>query len=69
MPTLSAEDNTRQGAGDCDPDDLNPVIEVMGKSWQHLLAQSEWKSQQLPFRGLLQVQVHTLRRGGLRRGR
>ena len=68
MTTLSTEDNTRQSADDRDPDGLNPVIEVMGKSWQHLLAQSEWKPQQLPFRGLLQVQVHTLRRG-LRGGR
>ena len=68
MTTLSAEDNTRQGAGDCDSDGLNPVIEVMGKSWQLLLAQSEWKSQQLPFRGLLQEPAHTLRRG-LRGGR
>ena len=69
MTTLFTENTTRQSVDDRDPDGLNPVIEVMGKSWQHLLAQSEWKSQQLPFRGLLQVQVHTLRRGGLRRGR
>lgn len=68
MTALSAEDNPRQGAGDCDPDGLNPVVEVMGKSWQHLLAQSEWKPQQLPCRGLLQEQAHTLRRG-LRGGR
>ena len=68
MTTLSTEDNTRQGADECDPDSLNPAIEVMGKSWQRLLAQSEWMPQQLPFRVLLQEQAHTLRRG-LRGGR
>ena len=68
MTTLSTEDNTRQSADDRDPDGLNPVIEVMGKSWQRLFAQSAWKPQQLPFRGLLQEQAHTLRRG-LRGGR
>jgi hypothetical protein len=61
MTTLSTEDNTRQSTDDRDPDGLNPVIEVMGKSWQRLLAQSEWKPQQLPFRVLLQEQAHTLR--------
>jgi hypothetical protein len=40
----------------------------MGKSWQRLLAQSAGQPQQLPFRGLLQEQAHTLRRG-LRGGR
>jgi hypothetical protein len=40
----------------------------MGKSWQRLLAQSEWKPQQLPFRVLFQEQAHALRRG-LRGGR
>jgi len=61
MPTLSTEDNTRQSANDRDPDGLNPVIEVMGKSWQRLLAQSERKPQQLPSRVLIQEQAHTLR--------
>ena len=63
MTTLSTKDNTRQSADDRDPDGLNPVIEVMGKSWQRLLAQSEWKPQQLPFRVLFQEQAHALRRG------
>ena len=67
MTTLSTEDTTRQRADDRDPDSFNPVIEVMGQSWQHLLAQSARKPQQLPFRVLLQEQAHTLRheqRGG-----
>jgi hypothetical protein len=63
MTTLSPEDNTRQGADDCDPDGLNPVIEVMEQSWQRLLAQSEWRPQYLPFRRCLKEQAHTLRRG------
>jgi len=63
MTTLSTEDNTRPGADDRDPDGFNPVLEVMEKSWQRLLAQSAWKPQQLPFRALLQEQAHTLRRG------
>jgi hypothetical protein len=40
MTTLPTEDNTRQSADDRDPDGLNSVIEVMGKSWQRLFAQS-----------------------------
>jgi hypothetical protein len=63
MTTLSTENTTRQSADDRDPDGLNPVIEVMGQSWQHLLAQSARKPQQLPFRVLLQEQAHTLGRG------
>jgi hypothetical protein len=63
MTTLSTENTTRQSVDDRDPDGLNPVIEVMGQSWQHLFAQSAWKPQQLPFRVLLQEQAHTLRRG------
>ena len=68
MTTLSTEDNTRQGADEHDSYGLNPVIEVMGKSWQRLLAQSTGQPQQLPFRGFLRKQAHTLRRGR-RRGR
>ena len=68
MTTLSTEDKTRQGTDEHDHGDLNPVVEVMGKSWQRLLAQSAGQPQQLPFRGLLQEQAHTLRRG-LRGGR
>ena len=41
MTTLSTEDNTRPGADDHDPDGFNPVLEVMEKSWQRLLAQRE----------------------------
>jgi hypothetical protein len=67
MTTLSTEDTTRQGADEHDPYGLNPVIEVMEKSWQRLLAQGVGQPQQLPFRGLLQEQGHILRRG-LRRG-
>ena len=63
MTALSTDDTTRQSADDRDPDGLNPVIEVMDKSWQRLLAQSEWKPQQLPFRVRFQEQAHTLRRG------
>ena len=63
MTTLSTEDNTFQGTDDRDPDGINPVIEVMGKSWQRLLARSEWQPQQLPFRVLPQEQAYTLPRG------
>jgi hypothetical protein len=63
MATLSTEDSTRQGADEHDPYSLNPVIEVMEKSWQRLLAQSAEQPQQLPFRRLLQEQAHILRRG------
>ena len=68
MTTLSTENTTRQSADDRDPDGLNPVIEVMGKSWQRLLAQSARKPQQLPFRVLLREPAHTLNHG-LRGGR
>ena len=63
MTTLSTETTTRQSVDDRDPDGLNPVIEVMGQSWQHLFAQSAWKPQQLPFYVLLREQARTLRRG------
>jgi hypothetical protein len=63
MATLSTEDSTRQSADEHDPYGLNPVIEVMGTSWQRLLVQSVEQPQQLPFRGLPQEQAHTLRRG------
>jgi hypothetical protein len=63
MTTLSTEDTPRHSTAERDPSGLNPVIEVMGKSWQRLLAQSEWKPRHLPFCGLYQEQVHTLRRG------
>jgi hypothetical protein len=62
MATLSTEDSTRQGADEHAPYGLNPVIEVMEKSWQRL-AQSVGQPQQLPFRGLLQEQAYILRRG------
>lgn len=68
MTTLSTQDNTRQGADEHDSYGLNPVVEATGKSWQRLLAQSMRQPQQLPFRGFLQEQAHTLRRG-LRGGR
>lgn len=61
MTTLSTEDKTRQSPDERDPDDLNPVIEVFDKSWQRLLAQSEWKPQHLPWRELLQEQARILR--------
>jgi hypothetical protein len=63
MTTLYAEDHTHQSSEDYDPESLSPVIEVTEKSWQRLLGQSEWKPQQFPFRGLLQEQASTLRRG------
>lgn len=63
MTTLSTEDDTRQDVDDRDSEDLNPVIEVMEKSWHRLLAQSAWKPQQRPFRMFLQEHAHTLRRG------
>ena len=63
MTTLSTEDNPRQSTAERDPDGLNPMIEVTGKSWQRLLAQSEWKPRPLPFHGLRQEQAHTLHRG------
>ena len=68
MTTLSTEDNTRQGTDEHNHYDLNPVVEVMGKSWQRLFAQSVWKPQQLPFRVLLREPAHTLCYG-LRGGR
>ena len=68
MTALSTEDNTRQSTDERDPDGLNPVIEILDKSWQRLLAQSEWKPQHLPCCRLLQEQAYTLRRG-LRGGR
>ena len=63
MTTLSTEDDTRQDVDDRDSEDLNPVIEVMEKSWHRLLAQSTRVSQQLSCRMPLQEQAHTLRRG------
>lgn len=62
MTTLSTEDSPRQSTDERDPDGLNPVLEVMGKSWQRLLAQGEWKPQRFPCRGLRQKHAHTLRR-------
>jgi hypothetical protein len=63
MTTMPAKDNTEQSTDDCDPHDLNPVIEVMGKSWQRLLVQSEWQTRQPPFRMFPQEQAYPLRRG------
>jgi hypothetical protein len=52
MTALSTEDNLRHSTAEHDPDALNSVLEVTGKSWRHLFAQSEWKPQHLPFCGL-----------------
>ena len=52
MSALSMIDNAHQSTDDTAPDELNPVVEAVDRSWQRLLAQSERTPQWLQLRFL-----------------